>query len=226
MTDRLIFTLGILGGTGNEGRGLAYRWAQAGYHIIIGSRTPEKAQRVAAELNERLGREVVEGMGNEQAARLCDIAVVTVPYEGHRSLLESLRGALRGKLVIDVTVPLNPDDVTVVRLPEAGSAAMEAYQVLGDGAQVAAAFHNVSHTHLLEDGPIPCDVLVCGSTEEARRQTLHLVEAAGMVGWDAGPLENAVVAEGLTAVLIGINKRYKMRASGIRITGHERTPPL
>ncbi len=224
MTDRLILTLGILGGTGKEGSGLAYRWAKAGYHIIIGSRTLEKAQRAAQAVNERLGREVAAGMLNEDAARLCDIAVLTVPYSAHRATLEALKDKLQGKVLVDVTVPLKPPEVWVVNVPEAGSASMEAQQILGEGVQVVAAFQNISHEHLLDDHPVPCDVLVCGNSEAAREQVLQLAAAADLTGWDAGPLQNAVVAEGLTSVLIGINRRYKMRGAGIRITGEQQPP--
>ncbi|TET82373.1 MAG: NADPH-dependent F420 reductase [Anaerolineales bacterium] len=219
MSERLIVTLAILGGTGNVGPGLAYRWANAGYHVIIGSRTPEKAKRVAAEVNERLGRDVVHGMANKEAAESCDIAALTVPYEAHASILEALKEHLQGKVLVDTTVPLVPPNVSSVQMPSAGSAAQEAQEILGDGVDVVAAFQNVSHVHLLEDQPVPCDVLVCGDSEEAREQALHLVAAAKLVGWDAGPLQNAVVVEGMTSILIGINQRYKIKAAGVRITG-------
>jgi len=219
MSERLILTLAILGGTGKVGPGLAYRWASAGYHVIIGSRTPEKAERVAAEINERLGRDVVRSMANEEAVESCDIAVLTVPYEAHTSILEALKDHLQGKVLVDTTVPLVPPKEDQVQMPSAGSAAQEAQEILGDGVDVVAAFQNVSHIHLLEDRPVPCDVLVCGDSEEARKQALTLVAAAKLVGWDAGPLQNAVVVEGLTSILIGINQRYKVKAAGIRITG-------
>lgn len=225
MNERLILTLAILGGTGKEGQGLAYRWAKAGYHVIIGSRTPPKAEGVAAELNERLGSEMIRGAANSDAASECDIAVLTVPYSAHQSTLEALKPALMGKILVDVTVPLDPAAPATLNQPEAGSAAQEAKAILGAGTRVAAAFQNVSHVHLREDGPVPCDVLVCGEDAEARDQVLQLVEAAGLAGWDAGPLENAVVVEGLTSVLVGINKRYGMKHAGIRIAGEERTPP-
>ena len=221
MNDRMFLTLAILGGTGNEGQGLAFRWARAGYPVLIGSRTPEKAKKAAAAVNERLSRDVVRGMANEDAALECDIAILTVPYEAHQSILESLREKLQGKVLVDVTVPLVPPQITKVQMPAAGSAALEARQILGEGVEVVAAFQNVFHEHLIDDHPIPCDVLVCGTNTEAREQVLILAAAAGLLAWDAGPLENAVVVEGLTSILIGINKRYKMKGAGIRVTGEQ-----
>lgn len=217
--QRLILTLGVIGGTGKEGKGLAYRWARAGYNVIIGSRTKEKAEAAAQELNERLGGEHVRGMLNPDAAWACDIAILTVPYDAHTATLESVRETLAGKVLVDVTVPVRPPKVSVVHVPAQGSAAQESQALLGDQVRVVSAFQNVSHEHLAEDHPIACDVLVSGDDGEAKEQVLRLVEAAGMVGWDAGPLANAIVAEGMTSVLIGINRRYKMKGAGIRITG-------
>jgi NADPH-dependent F420 reductase len=222
MTDRLILTLGILGGTGNVGKGLAYRWAKAGYHVIIGSRSAEKAVGVAEEVNQRFDRPMVVGKANDEATAFCDIAVLTVPYSAHRTTLEALREKLQGKLLIDVTVPLVPPEVTVVQMPPAGSATQEAQDIVGDGVQVVAAFQNVSYAHLSEDSPVPCDVLICGDSEPAKEQVLQLISAAGLVGWDAGPLRNAMVIEGLTSLLIGINKRHNIKSAGIRITGEQR----
>lgn len=220
MTDqRMILTLALLGGTGNEGGGLGYRWARAGYNIIIGSRSAEKAQAAADAINARLGGEHVQGMLNLDAAQACDIAILTVPYAAHAPALESVKPALAGKVLVDVTVPLKPPKVSAVHIPPGGSAAQEAQAILGPEVRVVSAFQNVSHENLVEDHPVACDVLVSGDDKEAKQQVLRLVEAAGMVGWDAGPLQNSVVAEGLTSVLIGINKRYKMQGAGIRITG-------
>ncbi|UCF62134.1 MAG: NADPH-dependent F420 reductase [Anaerolineaceae bacterium] len=219
MSERLILTLAILGGTGRVGPGLAYRWSKAGYHVIIGSRTPDKANMVAQEVNERLNRDVVQGMANEEAVEACDIAVLTVPYEAQKATLESLKDHLQGKVLVVTTVPLVPPNVSLVQLPEAGSATQEAQDTLGDGVNVVAAFQNVAEVHLKEDHPIPCDVLVCGNNEDAREQVLRLVAAAKLVGWDAGPLQNVAVVEGLSSILIGINDRYKIKGAGIRITG-------
>jgi hypothetical protein len=219
MTDRLFFTLAIIGGTGKEGQGLAYRWAKAGYHVIIGSRTPEKAERIAADLNKMFDRNIVSGMGNQESAANCDIAVITVPYSAHKKILESVREELQDKVVIDVTVPLDQKALTTVFIPPGGSASLEAQQILGDSVSVVSAFQNISHVYLQQDGPVPSDVLVCGDSEAAKKQVLQLVEAAGMAGWDAGSLQNAVVVEGLTPVLLGINKRHGIKHAGIRITG-------
>jgi len=219
MNDKLILTIAVLGGTGKEGSGLAYRWAQAGYNLIIGSRTPPKAERVAGEVNAELGEELIRGLGNEEAAKACDIAVLTVPFKAHKATLEGLKPHLQGKILVDVTVPLVPPSVDKVQIPEGGSAAKAAQDLLGEDVRVVSAFQNISHEHLRGDHPIPCDVLVCGNDPEACEQVLQLVEAAGLQGWDAGPIENSIVAEGLTSVLIGINKQNKVKGSGIRITG-------
>ena len=214
-------TLAVIGGTGNEGPGLAARWAASGkYKVIIGSRKTEKAQRVAAELNAQLGQNLLRGMANEDAVNEADLAVLTVPYSAHRPTLEGLKEALKGKVLIDVTVPLAPPKVSHVKIPSGGSAGQEAQAILGDEVQVVSAFQNIGAAHL--DDPehaIECDVLVCGNKKAAKAEAIALAEAAGMRGIDAGPLQNAVVVEGLTAVLIGINIRHKVKGAGIKITG-------
>jgi hypothetical protein len=216
----LMLTVAVLGGTGKEGKGLAYRWAKAGYKVLIGSRTSEKAVTTAAEILESLdGQGSVVGMSNVEAARQADIVVLTVPYAAHRDTLQSVKNSVTGKLFIDVTVPLVPPKVSKVQMPPAGSAAQEAKEILGEGVEVAAAFQNVSHEHLLGDEDVECDVLVTGTSKNARQETIKLVEAAGLLGWDAGPIENSVVVEGLTSVLININKQYGSTHAGIRITG-------
>jgi NADPH-dependent F420 reductase len=213
-------TIAVLGGTGKEGKGLAYRWAKAGYRVLIGSRTPEKAQAVAVELTDLLGGKAsIEGASNLTAAQCADIVALAVPYTAHRETLETVKDALNGKILIDVTVPLVPPKVTKVQMPPAGSAAQEAREILGEGVQVTSAFQNISYEHLLQDGPVECDVLVTGTSKEARSETLKLVAAAGLTGWDAGPIENSVVVEGMASVLIGINKQYKTASAGIRIIG-------
>jgi NADPH-dependent F420 reductase len=216
----ILLTIAVLGGTGKEGKGLAYRWAKAGYHVHVGSRSPGKAESTAKELLGLLeGEAYIEGMSNLEAARKADIAVLTVPYAAHRETLESVKEALKGKILVDVTAPLVPPKVSKVQMPAAGSAAQEAKQILGESVEVAAAFQNISHEYLLRDEPVECDVLVTGTGKEARAEALKLVAAAGLTGWDAGPIENSVVIEGLTSVLIHINKQYGSTHAGIKITG-------
>ena len=224
MTDTvdapLIGTIAILGGTGKEGKGLAYRWAKAGYRVLIGSRQEEKALVVAEELRAMLnGSELIKGMTNELAAGQADLVVITVPYAAHKAMCEQMREYVQGKIVIDVTVPLVPPKVTKVQMPPAGSATQEAQQIFGEGVQVIAAFQNISYEHLLHDEETNCDVLVCGGNKASRQVVLKLVAAAGLVGWDAGVIENSVVVEGMTSILIGLNKQFGIQSAGIRITG-------
>ena len=218
--DHILLSIAVLGGTGKEGKGLAYRWAKAGYHVLIGSRSEEKAAAAAKEVTEMLGDGVsVVGMSNPMAAKEANIVVLTVPYAAHRDTLESVKDALHGKILVDVTVPLVPPKVATVQMPAAGSAAQEAKQIVGDGVEVCAAFQNISHEHLLGGEGVECDVLVTGTSKDARANVITLVEAAGLRGWDAGPIENSAVVEGLTSVLIGINKKYGSTHAGIKITG-------
>jgi NADPH-dependent F420 reductase len=224
MTDsNLLLTVAVLGGTGKEGKGLAYRWARAGYRVLIGSRSEEKAVAAATEIKGMLGEEgSVTGLNNLEAAREANIAVLTVPYAAHRDTLEAIKAELKGKILVDVTVPLVPPKVATVQMPAAGSAAQEAKQIVGEDVQVCAAFQNIGYDHLLDDSDVECDVLVTGTSKEARTETIQLVEAAGLRGWDAGPIENSVVVEGMTSILIGINKKYGSTHAGIKITGVKR----
>jgi NADPH-dependent F420 reductase len=216
----VLLTIAVLGGTGKEGKGLAYRWAKAGYRILIGSRSDDKAVTAASELIELLdGEASVVGMSNVEAARNADIVVLTVPYAAHRDTLISVVEALKGKLLVDVTVPLVPGRVSRVKMPSAGSAAQESQEILGEDARIASAFQNVSYESLLTDKDVESDVLVTGTSLEARTDTLKLVAAAGLRGWDAGSLENSMVGEGLVSVLIHINKKYGSTHAGIKITG-------
>lgn len=218
--ETLLLTIAVLGGTGKEGKGLAYRWAKAGYQVLIGSRTSERAVTAASEILEQMeGEGSVVGMSNLEAAEKADIVVLTVPFSAHRSTLESVKDVLQGKLLIDVTAPLVPPKVSRVQMPPAGSATQEAREIVGEGVEVAAAFQSISHELLLGENDVECDVLVTGTSKNARQETIKLVEAAGLVGWDAGPIENSVVVEGLTSVLIHINKQYGSTHSGIKITG-------
>ena len=213
-------TVAVIGGTGAEGSGLALRWAAAGLDVIIGSRQREKGERVATELSEALGRNAIRGMDNLGAAQAGDVVVLSVPYAAHRATLEQIKPGVAGKVLIDVTVPLKPPKVSRVYVPEEGAASVQAQAFLGEDVQVVAAFQNVSAVHLAHGGdPIDCDVLICGDTPAAREVAVDLARAAGLRGIHAGALANAVAIESLTAVLIAINRRYKIRNAGIRITG-------
>ncbi|HTX78271.1 MAG TPA: NADPH-dependent F420 reductase [Longilinea sp.] len=213
-------TIAVAGGTGKEGKGLAYRWSRAGLRVIIGSRQLEKAEAAVAELKS-LGAPSasLSAMTNLEAAKQADVITVTVPYAAHQPLLAELKPVLQGKTVIDVTVPLVPPKVTKVQMPAAGSAAQEARQILGEEVKIASAFQNISFERLMREGDIDCDVLVCGTDKDTRKLVVELAKLAGLTAWDAGPLENSVVVEGMTSVLIGINKQFDVPSSGIQITG-------
>ena len=219
MTDALP-TLAILGGTGAEGSGLGFRWAHAGYPVILGSRSAEKAQDGAAELNKLLGKDLVRGMDNLSAAKEAQIVILTVPYSAQKPTISDVASALDGKILVDVTVPLVPPKVNRVQLPEGGSAVEAIQHMLGSGVRVVSAFQNVSAHHLKDlTHSVECDVLVTGDDIPARETVITLANAAGLRGIHAGPLCNSVVAEALTSVLISINQRYKIPGAGIRITG-------
>ncbi|PJK29596.1 NADPH-dependent F420 reductase [Minwuia thermotolerans] len=211
--------IAVIGGSGDLGSGLALRWARAGYPVIIGSRTEEKAVAAAENIRERIPGAEASGMENSAAAAAGEIVVMTVPFSNHRPTLEAVRDAVQGKIFVDVTVPLVPPKVSRVQMPPEGSAGKLAQEILGPEVQVVSAFQNVAADHLadLEHDP-DCDVLVAGNAVAAREQVIELVEACGMKGWHVGPIDNAAVAEALTSVLIFMNKRYKSPGAGIRIT--------
>jgi NADPH-dependent F420 reductase len=212
-------TLAIIGGTGALGTGLAIRWARAGYAVVLGSRTREKAEEAAHRIEVPDGAPAVRGLDNRSAAAACDIVVIAVPYASHDAILDEIKEGVAGKIVIDAVVPLVPPKVSVVQLPPEGSAARAAQQRLGESVRLVSAFHNVAAAKLAGGGTVDCDVLVFGDDRDARETVMALADAAGTRGIDAGPLANAVVGEALTAVLIGINRRYKVPGAGIRITG-------
>lgn len=211
--------IAILGGTGEQGPGLALRWALAGDEVIIGSRQKEKGERVAAELNAELGRDLLRGTDNVEAAAAADVVFITVPYSAHVKTLETVREQVQGKIFVDVSVPLDPDNARRVVMPEAGSATEEAKQILGDGVQVVCALQNIS-AHLLRDvnATIDCDVLICGD-KDARPVVAELVQKLGINPIDVGPLAAAGLIEPITALLIRLNIKNKVHSAGIRITG-------
>ena len=218
----LVKTIAILGGTGKEGSGLAVRWALAGYRVLVGSREAAKAEARVKELNETLDGEYLYGMANADAAQQAGIVVLSVPYSAHRATLEGVKAQLAGKILVDITVPLQPPAVRTVNLPEGAAAALEAQSLLGDDVRVVSAFQNVSAVKLQDpNNPVDCDVLVCADDGAAKTEVMQLIQAANLRPIDAGPLANAVAAESLTPVLLYINKKYGVKGAGIRITGVE-----
>lgn len=207
-------SIAILGGTGDLGSGLAKRWIAAGYSVVIGSRSAEKAQAFAQELGGN-----ARGDDNVGAAKSADIVVLAVPFGSHEATLLEVKDAVQGKIVVDAAVPLVPPKVSVVQLPAEGSAAQIAQKLLGDGVKVVSAFHNVGATKLHAGSRADCDVLVFGNDREARDLVIALAGEVATSGIDGGVLANSVAAEALTSVLIGINRRYKVPGAGIRITG-------
>lgn len=221
-------TLAVIGGTGAEGSGLALRWAAAGYPVVIGSRSPEKAASAAAELRTLLpaGSAALGGNTNLAAAAAAQIVVLSVPYSAQVNTINQIADACQGKVLVTVGVPLQPPKVSTVWHPPGGSAAQEAQAQLGEGVRVVAAFQNISAGHLEDLEWVPdCDVLITGDDKEAKQIAVELARSAGFYAIDAGPLANASVVEGLTALLIGINIRHKVKGSGIRITGIPRHEP-
>ncbi len=213
-------SIAILGGTGKEGSGLALRWARAGHRIIIGSRVAERAAQTAAELNAQLGREAVCGLDNVSAAQEGELVVLTVPAEAQKPTLESVRAALSGKILVDATARVAAKDP---RPPQSPAAARTAQDLLGPAVRVVAAFQNVPAFSLKKlDVELASDVLVCGDDADANQQVIQLAAAAGMQAYDAGGLDNAVVVEGLTALIISLNKKYKSKTGGIRVSGISR----
>ena len=213
--------IAILGGTGNLGYGLAWRWARAGHEVIIGSRVAEKAQQAAAELNSKPGGGAMTGTDNLTAAKQAEVVTLTVPFSAHAATLESIMPGLSGQILVDTTVPLVPPKVAVVQLPAQGSAALIAREMVGEQARVAAAYHNVAANLLEQDVEIDCDILVTADDPETRREVMQLVEDSGCRAINAGKLANAAAAEALTSLLIHINRTYRTSHSGIRITGIE-----
>ncbi len=215
----MAYTIAILGGTGQEGSGLALRLAKAGHHIILGSRDAAKAAAAAAEIRTALGTTDVSGGLNKDAAAAADIVVLTVPFAAQRATVEEVREALDGKILIDATVPLRPPKVARVQLPSDGSAVAAIQKALGGNVRVVSAFQNVSAHHLKNlSRSVDCDVLICGDDPAAREIVIGLAADIGVRGVHAGPIENSAAAEALTSILIALNMRYKVPGTGIRIT--------
>jgi len=213
--------IAVIGGTGSLGGGLAFRWAKAGYRVVIGSRSREKAEQACADILEKLPSAKITGCGNQDAASRGDIVVLTVPYSHHESSIREISDAVQGKIFVDTTVPLVPPKVARVQLSADWPVAGAAQTMLGEAVRVVSAFHNVAAAHLHNEGDHDDgDVLVFGNSKAARESVIELVSAVGLKGWHAGSIHNSVVGEALTSVLIFLNKNYQIDGSGIRITGN------
>ena len=214
------YEIAVIGGTGALGFGLGLRWARAGHHIIIGSRAQDSADRAVERMRGLLPEARVSGLENGPAAAAAEIVVLTVPFSNQAPMLAAVHDGSQGKILVDVTVPLQPPKVRTVQLPPEGSAGQAAQKALGENVRVVSAFQNVAADHLAElDHDIDCDILVFGNDPDAREVVVGLAGDAGMRAWQAGRIENSVVAEALTSALIFMNNRYKIAGAGIRISG-------
>jgi NADPH-dependent F420 reductase len=211
-------TIALIGGTGQLGPGLALRWARAGHTVLIGSRSADRAQATAAELNLELGKKLIKGMENAAAVAAADLAVLTVDQEAHEAALTSVKDAAQGKILVDATARLSFPDLTP---PAPPAAARLAQQLLGSGVRVVAAFQTVPAASLRKNfsQPQDSDVLVCSDDMEAALVVLKLATDAGLNGYYAGTLDKAIVVEGLTSVLVSMNKHYKTRHGTIKVAG-------
>jgi NADPH-dependent F420 reductase len=209
-------SVAIVGGTGNLGGALALRLGVPGVRIIIGSRDAEKAKNAVETLKPTLRAGEMVGMTNQDSIRGADYVVIAVPYEGHARMVQDIKGQVAGKTIIDTVVPLNKGKPFV---PPAGSALQEAQQILGDEAPVVGALHNISAVDLADvDSPLG-DVLVCGDKADAKEKVMEIIRRIGARAFDGGPASNAYVIEGLTGVIISLNRKYKSKHGSIRIVG-------
>ena len=215
--------LGIIGGTGAQGKGLAARWARAGHEVWIGSRTQEKGEAAAEEIGDRAGEgAVVHGGTNEAAAEAAEIVVVSVPYDAQQDLLPPLRDVVGDKVTLNVVNPMTFDELGPVAVPVAAGSAAEECQELWPDARVVSAFHDVSSRRLWRvEEPIVTHVLICSDDEEASHRVAHLAaRIEGMWGVFCGPLRNSEYIENITPVLLSINRYYGIQA-GLLIDGIE-----
>jgi len=213
--------IAVLGGTGRQGKGLAMRLALAGHEVRVGSRTLAKAESAVVEMHERLqARATLGAADNLGAARWCELALLTVPHPHELNTIERVSAQLEGKILVDVSVPLVSYRPAQVALPPAGSAAEAVQRCLGEHTNVVAAFKTTSAAVLQQlDKTLPSDELVCGDDADARAVVMRLVSDLGARALDAGALRNARALELWTALLIGLDQRYKKKAVGFTFNG-------
>ncbi len=209
-------SVAIVGGTGNLGRALAHRLAVPGIKLIIGSRDQAKAKSVVESLRRTLKGGSLEGKSNGEAVREAEIVVIAVPYEGHARTLEELKGQVKDQVVIDTVVPLKKGRPFT---PPAGSALLEAQEILGQEVHLLGAFHNISAEDLEQPDAILGDVMVCGDSDWGKQRVMDIVKRIGARPLDAGPARYAYIIEGMTGVLIHLNRKYKSRHASLKIIG-------
>jgi NADPH-dependent F420 reductase len=217
-------SLAIIGGTGKEGSAIAARFAKAGVRTIIGSRDALKAQNTANTINTQFNIKNVEGYTNRDATAKADIVLLAVPYDGMKPILEDIKPAAAGKVIINIASSLDTEKKSRARINPAGSIAAEIQAFFGENSKIVDAFQNISPEQLEKfDEKIETDVLVVGADRETRDMVIALIKKAGIDAFDAGMIQNAVIVETMTAALIAINIRYKIKGAGIRLIGVPRT---
>lgn len=213
--------IAIIGGTGPQGQGLALRFARAGVQVALGSRDGARATEIVAELNAKLGTALIEGFDNAGAVAAADeMVILAVPFSAHNATLEALKGGLEGKILVDIVVPLSPNDPKLVEMPPEGSATEAAQALLGPDIPVVGALHNVSAKTLNDlDHAINCDILVCGNKLEPRKKVMALIEQLGVQSYNAGGASAARCIEALTPILIRLNisKAVPFSHAGLKI---------
>ncbi|MBL1435223.1 MAG: NADPH-dependent F420 reductase [Rhodobacteraceae bacterium] len=213
--------MAIIGGTGPQGQGLALRFARAGVKVALGSRDGARATEIVADLNAKLGTALIEGFDNAGAVAAADeMVILAVPFSAHNATLEGLKGGLVGKILVDIVVPLSPNDPKLVEMPPEGSATEAAQALLGPDIPVVGALHNVSAKTLNDlESPINCDILVCGNKLEPRKKVMALVELLGVQSYNAGGASAARCIEALTPILIRLNisKAVPFSHAGLKI---------
>jgi hypothetical protein len=224
-------TIAILGGTGPQGRGLALRFARAGLDVVIGSRDAARASATANELAAKIpaaSGHISGGENREAVGKAAEIVILAVPFEAHARTVREIRDLLAGKILVDIVVPLAPDDPKRMAMPPEGSATEAAQALLGPEIAVVGALHNVS-AHVLNalEQPINCDVMVCGNDLEARKRVIALIERLGVRAYNCGPAESGRAIEAMTAILIRLNisKATSFRHAGIKIWGENESRP-
>jgi 8-hydroxy-5-deazaflavin:NADPH oxidoreductase len=219
-TPNLNPSLAVIGGTGKEGSAIAMRFAKSGVRTLIGSRDAAKAQNMANTINTKFNIKNVEGYTNRDATAKADIILLAVPYDGMKPILEDIKPAVTGKVIINIASSLDAEKKSRARINPAGSIAMEMQNFFGEGTKIVDAFQNISPEQLEKfDEKIETDVLVVGADRETRDMVIALIKKIGIDAFDAGMIQNAVIVECMTAALIAINIRYKVKGAGIRIIG-------